>query len=60
MCHPGFCRDALRASRTRLKESREIELRALTSERVRAAMEARSIRLTNYVELKAEHGISDR
>jgi predicted glycoside hydrolase/deacetylase ChbG (UPF0249 family) len=60
MCHPGFCREQLRASRTRLKESREIELRALTSGRVRAALEARGIRLANYGELEADHGITDR
>ena len=51
MCHPGFCREQLRASQTRLKESREIELRALTSQKVRAVLEARGIRITNYVEL---------
>lgn len=48
MCHPGFCREELRGSRTRLKESREIELQALTSPVVRAALEAREVRLTNY------------
>lgn len=48
MCHPGFCRDELRASATRLKETREIELRALTSAKVRAAIAARNIELANY------------
>ena len=38
MCHPGRCTDELRAQRTRLKESREQELRALTSPEVRAAL----------------------
>jgi predicted glycoside hydrolase/deacetylase ChbG (UPF0249 family) len=51
MCHPGFCREQLRASQTRLKESREIELQALTSEKVRTALEKREVRLANYVEL---------
>jgi predicted glycoside hydrolase/deacetylase ChbG (UPF0249 family) len=51
MCHPGFCREQLRASQTRLKESREIELRALTSEKVKSALAAREVRVTNYVEL---------
>jgi predicted glycoside hydrolase/deacetylase ChbG (UPF0249 family) len=60
MCHPGFCRDQLKASRTRLKESREIELRALTSERVRSALGARGIRLVNYGELGVDHAIADR
>jgi predicted glycoside hydrolase/deacetylase ChbG (UPF0249 family) len=54
MCHPGFCREQLRASPTRLMESREIELRALTSARVRTALEARGVRLSNYRELTAE------
>ena len=60
MCHPGFCRESLRGSRTRLKESREIELRALVSERVRTAIERRGIRLTNYGELERNHGVADR
>jgi predicted glycoside hydrolase/deacetylase ChbG (UPF0249 family) len=51
MCHPGFCRDELRHSRTRLKESREIELNALTSARVRSALDAKGIALANYREL---------
>jgi predicted glycoside hydrolase/deacetylase ChbG (UPF0249 family) len=48
MCHPGFCRDELRASPTRLKESREIELRALTSAQVIAKLKERRILLATY------------
>jgi predicted glycoside hydrolase/deacetylase ChbG (UPF0249 family) len=48
MCHPGFCRAQLMASTTRLKESREIELKALTSAAVREAIAARGIELANY------------
>jgi len=48
MCHPGFCTDELRAARTRLKESREQELRALTSPEVRAALEESGVELVNY------------
>lgn len=48
MCHPGFCRDELRSSKTRLVESREIELNALTSPAVRSALAARQIKLVNY------------
>jgi len=48
MCHPAFCRAELRASPTRLKESREIELHALTSPHVRSALGARGIQLVNY------------
>ena len=33
MCHPGYCGDALRQARTRLKESRERELEALVAAR---------------------------
>jgi predicted glycoside hydrolase/deacetylase ChbG (UPF0249 family) len=51
MCHPGFCTDELRAARTRLKESREEELRALTSSEVRAAVEESGVKLVNYREL---------
>jgi predicted glycoside hydrolase/deacetylase ChbG (UPF0249 family) len=51
MCHPGFCTDELRAARTRLKESREEELRALTSPEVREAVEESGVRLVNYREL---------
>jgi predicted glycoside hydrolase/deacetylase ChbG (UPF0249 family) len=51
MCHPGFCTDELRAARTRLKESREEELRALTSPEVRAALEESGVKLVNYREL---------
>ena len=48
MCHPGFCTDELRGARTRLKESRERELRALTSREVRAALEESGVELVNY------------
>jgi predicted glycoside hydrolase/deacetylase ChbG (UPF0249 family) len=51
MCHPGFCTDELRAAPTRLKESREEELRALTSPEVRAAVEESGVKLVNYREL---------
>lgn len=48
MCHPGFIRDELRSAPTRLKQSREEELRALTSPEVRAELIARGIQVTNY------------
>ena len=48
MCHPGFCTDELRASRTRLKESRERELRALLAPEVREALQSAGVELTNY------------
>lgn len=51
MCHPGFCREELRAARTRLKESREWELEALTAPEARAAVEESRIELVRYRDL---------
>jgi predicted glycoside hydrolase/deacetylase ChbG (UPF0249 family) len=51
MCHPGICTTELRAARTRLKESREEELRALTAPEVRDALRESGVELTNYREL---------
>jgi predicted glycoside hydrolase/deacetylase ChbG (UPF0249 family) len=51
MCHPGFCGDELRAAPTRLKESREEELRALTSPEVRAALAETGTALVSYRDL---------
>jgi hopanoid biosynthesis associated protein HpnK len=48
MCHPGHCGAALRAARTRLKESREQELAAMVAPEVRSAVERNSIELVNY------------
>ena len=51
MCHPGRCGPALRGARTRLKESREAELEALTAREVREAVERAGIELVSYREL---------
>jgi predicted glycoside hydrolase/deacetylase ChbG (UPF0249 family) len=51
MCHPGRCGDDLRAARTRLKESREEELRALTSPEVRAALADAGVTLASFRDL---------
>jgi predicted glycoside hydrolase/deacetylase ChbG (UPF0249 family) len=51
MCHPGYCTDELRAARTRLKESRVQELKALTSPLVRQALIEQSVQLVSYSEL---------
>ncbi len=48
MVHPGFCTPELRAARTRLKESREEELRALTAPEVRDALRSSGVELVNY------------
>ena len=45
MCHPGVLGPELKQSRTRLKESRQRELDALISPRIREVIAARGIRL---------------
>lgn len=54
MTHPGFCDEELRGARTRLKESREEELRVLTNPLLRSVMAEGGIRLASYAELDAE------
>lgn len=53
MVHPGFCTDELRAARTRLKESRESELRALLDPRVREALQREQIDLISFEQAEA-------
>jgi predicted glycoside hydrolase/deacetylase ChbG (UPF0249 family) len=48
MCHPGRLGPELRNAATRLKESRQIELEALTSAKVSTVLQQRHIRLVNY------------
>jgi predicted glycoside hydrolase/deacetylase ChbG (UPF0249 family) len=48
MCHPGRLGPELGAATTRLKESREVELTALTSPEIRRAVERQGIHLVNY------------
>ncbi len=48
MVHPGFCTDELRAARTRLKESREAEMLALTHPSVRQAIIDNGVALQPY------------
>jgi predicted glycoside hydrolase/deacetylase ChbG (UPF0249 family) len=52
MCHPGRCGEALRAARTRLKESRQRELEALVAPEVRAALERHQVQLIGYAGLE--------
>ena len=52
MCHPGRCGPALRAARTRLKESREHELEALIARETRDAVERHGIELVGYGSLR--------
>jgi len=51
MCHPGRCGEELRSARTRLKESREEELRALVAKDVREALIEAGVELVNYRDL---------
>jgi predicted glycoside hydrolase/deacetylase ChbG (UPF0249 family) len=48
MCHPGYFGEDLRRAATRLKETRERELEALVSPRIKEIIAARQIVLTNY------------
>lgn len=48
MTHPGFCTEELRSARTRLKESRAHELKALTSPETRDALQRFGIELGSY------------
>jgi predicted glycoside hydrolase/deacetylase ChbG (UPF0249 family) len=51
MCHPGYCESELRGARTRLKESREHELEALTAAETKAALERNGVDLVGYAGL---------
>jgi chitin disaccharide deacetylase len=48
MCHPGHCREQLRQARTRLKESREEELAALTAPETRQALKECGVELVSF------------
>ena len=51
MCHPGLCTAELLSARTRLKHSRELELRALISDEVLRAIEKAKVKLATYRDL---------
>ena len=51
MTHPGVCTEELRAARTRLKASRESELRALVSGEVKRALAEAGVQLVRYRDL---------
>lgn len=52
MCHPGRCGPELLAAPTRLKQSRETELEALTAPETLRAVEEEGIQLVSYRELQ--------
>ncbi len=56
MCHPGHCGADLASARTRLKQSRERELEALTAAETRAALEASGVRLASFRDLALATG----
>jgi predicted glycoside hydrolase/deacetylase ChbG (UPF0249 family) len=53
VCHPGYCDEELRSVRTRLRESREQELRVLTSAAASQAIEAAGVELISYADLQS-------
>jgi len=55
MCHPGFCTSELAAAQTRLKESRELELNALTDPTVRHALDALGGPSINYQKMASNY-----
>jgi chitin disaccharide deacetylase len=48
MCHPGYADEELRATGTRLQESRQLELQILTDPGIRKLVATRGIRLISY------------
>jgi hopanoid biosynthesis associated protein HpnK len=51
VCHPGYSDDDLRAAGTRLLQSREIELGALTSAATKSLLQRQNIQLISFAEL---------
>jgi predicted glycoside hydrolase/deacetylase ChbG (UPF0249 family) len=51
VCHPGYSDSDLQVAGTRLTQSREIELSALTSEETKKALVRRQIELISYADL---------
>jgi predicted glycoside hydrolase/deacetylase ChbG (UPF0249 family) len=55
VCHPGYNDDDLKAARTRLRESRETELRLLTMPEARNLLLQQGIQLISYRDLALPH-----
>ncbi|MGA7220878.1 MAG: ChbG/HpnK family deacetylase [Candidatus Sulfotelmatobacter sp.] len=53
VCHPGYNDDDLKSARTRLRESRETELRMLTMPEVKDVLSSAGIELISYRDLDA-------
>jgi hopanoid biosynthesis associated protein HpnK len=58
VCHPGYNDSDLREAETRLRESRETELRVLTMPAAREVLSQEGIALISYHELVARSGVS--
>jgi hopanoid biosynthesis associated protein HpnK len=54
VCHPGYNDAQLAATDTRLRASRETEMRALTADSTRTALERNGIQLISFRELTAD------
>ena len=52
VCHPGYADADLQAAGTRLVQSRQVELEALTSKETRKMLNSRGIELISYADLK--------
>lgn len=55
VCHPGYNDDDLKAANTRLRESRETELRVLTMPQARERLAGLGVELISYRELVENH-----
>jgi hopanoid biosynthesis associated protein HpnK len=53
VCHPGYNDDDLESAKTRLRESRQIELRLLTMPETRQLLLDQGIKLISYADLRA-------
>jgi predicted glycoside hydrolase/deacetylase ChbG (UPF0249 family) len=51
VCHPGYNDSDLESARTRLRESREVELHVLTSPRAREILTRHGVELISYRDL---------
>jgi predicted glycoside hydrolase/deacetylase ChbG (UPF0249 family) len=51
VCHPGYNDSDLQLAKTRLRESREIELRVLTLRRAREILARQGVELISYRDL---------
>jgi predicted glycoside hydrolase/deacetylase ChbG (UPF0249 family) len=52
VCHPGYADDDLKAAGTRLVQSRQVELEALTSDETKKRLADREIELISYADLR--------